>query len=392
MDGAIMYNGIILGKEVSTMNHTALRRVAALALALMLLCGLSAVAESDAATYELIYSASNPIPEIAERCRPAIVQISSSVENWNAETRQSSVDPTAYGSATFIREDEDGTGGYLLTNYHIVKDADVFGAEWLDGTKMDIELVGYDDGTDIAVMRFEDAAPEKVQPIPMGDSDALKIGELAICIGNPGTSQEVLYGTVTAGIISGLQREDINAGNFSRSINVIQTDAPINSGNSGGALLNARGELVGIPTLKMGFTYSDVFEGLSFCIPISAVKGYIDQLIDNGKVVRPRMGVTVTTIDGPEEAMKRYPPCGAQVVTVEAGAPADKAGLKENDVITEVNGSRVRSASDVVSAIDKCADGEAVKIKYYRYNYDSEGQLTSGYTENETELVLELLD
>ena len=372
------------------MNRAMLRRIAAAVAALAVMACLPAMA--DTVSYDSIYSSANPIPEIAERCRPAIVQISSSLEHWDPDTRESSVDPAFFGSATFIRADEDGTGGYLLTNYHIVKQGDVFGAQWLDGTEMPIELVGFDDGTDIAVMRFEDAAPEGVVPIPMGDSDALKIGELAICIGNPGTSREILFGTVTAGIISGLQREDINAGNFSRSTYVIQTDAPINSGNSGGALLNSRGELVGIPTLKMGLTYSDIYEGLSFCIPISAVRGYIDQLIDNGKVVRPRMGVTVTTIDGPEEAMKRYPPCGAQVVTVETGAPSDRAGLKERDVITEVNGTRVRSASDVVNALDKCSDGDTVKIKYYRYNYDSEGNLTSGFTMCETELTLELLD
>ena len=136
------------------------------------------------------------------------------MESWDPDTRVSSVDPTYFGSATYIRADEDGAGGYLLTNYHIVKDGDVYSALWLDGTEMDLELVGYDDGTDIAVMRFEDPAPEGVEPIPLGDSDALQIGELAICIGNPGAAREVLYGTVTAGIISGLQREDINAGNF----------------------------------------------------------------------------------------------------------------------------------------------------------------------------------
>ena len=394
------------------MKHCVSLRVLAALTALILLCGAGAMAEAaegasavevveaeptasaapEATTYDIVYSSANPIPEIAARCRPAIVEITSSVESWDPTTRKASVDPYTSGSATYIRADEDGAGGYLLTNYHIVKDGDAFSARWLDGTEMQLELMGYDDGTDIAVLRFEDAAPEGVEPIPMGDSDALQIGELAICIGNPGTALEVLYGTVTAGIISGLQREDINAGNFQRYINVIQTDAPINSGNSGGALLNARGELVGIPTLKFGLSYTNVYEGLSFCIPISAVKGYIDQLIDNGKVVRPRMGVTVATIDGPEEAMRRYPPCGAQIVTVEADAPAEKAGLKENDVITEINGNRVHSASEVVNEVDKCADGEKVKIKYYRYNYNAEGTLIPGFEELETELNLQMLD
>ena len=370
--------------------RTTFRRGIAIATALLMLSTFPAMAEDT--TYDVIYSSSNPIPEIAARCRPAIVEITCSVENWDPETRQSSVDPRYYGSATYIRADEDGAGGYMLTNYHIVEDTDVFSALWLDGTEMDLELVGYDDGTDIAVLRFEDAAPEGTEPIPLGDSDALQIGELAICIGNPGASREVLYGTVTAGIISGLQREDINAGNFHRSINVIQTDAPINSGNSGGALLNAKGELVGIPTLKMGLTYNDVYEGLSFCIPISAVKEYIDQLIDNGNVVRPRMGVTVASIDGPDEAMRRFPPCGAQVMSVEPGTPAEKAGILVNDVITEIEGVRVRSASDVIAAIDKYNAGDTVKLKIYRYNYDADGNLTSGYTEEEVELELKILD
>ena len=369
----------------------ALMRLSAIMAVLMAIVGISALAET-APTYDIVYSTSNPIPEIAANVRPSIVQITNSVESWDPDTRTASVDPYASGSASFIREDEDGEGGYLLTNYHIVENGDVFSALWLDGTEMDLELVGYDDGTDIAVLRFEDAAPEDARPIPLGDSDALQIGELAICIGNPGSGDEVLFGTVTAGIISGLQREDINAGNFHRSINVIQTDAPINSGNSGGALLNARGELVGIPTLKMGMTYTDVFEGLSFCIPISAVKDYIDQLIDKGNVVRPRMGVTVMSLDGPDEPMRRFPPCGAQVVTVETGTPADKAGLLVNDVITEANGARIRSASDLVNAVDKCEAGDTVKLKVYRYNYDQDNNLTGGYEEKDMELVVELLD
>ena len=274
----------------------------------------------------------------------------------------------------------------------MVQDGDSFSALWLDGTEMELDLVGYDDGSDIAVLRFADAAPEGAQPVPLGDSDALQIGELAICIGNPGAGEDVLFGTVTAGIISGLQREDINANNFSHRVDVIQTDAPINTGNSGGALLNAKGELVGIPTLKMGMSFTTVYEGLGFCIPISTVRDYIDQLIDNGSVVRPRMGITVVTNDGPEEAMRRFPPIGAQVYSVEPGAPAAKAGLKVNDIITEANGDRVRSSSDLVRAVDKCAAGERMKLKVYRYSYDAEGNVAAGYDELEFEIELEMLD
>ena len=352
-----------------------------------------AEAQPEAApSYDIIYSANNPIPEIAAAVRPAVVKITCSVEQWDATTRKASVEPATYGSATYIREAADGKGGYVLTNYHVVQDADVYELLWLDGTKTSAELVGYDDGSDIAVLRFSDPAPKDVNPVPLGDSDALTIGELAIIIGNPGSGEQVLFGTVTAGIISGLQREDINANNFSHNVSVIQTDAPINNGNSGGALLNAKGELVGIPTLKMGIGYTTVYEGLSFCIPISFVRGYIDQIIDNGTVVRPRMGVTVVTIDGPDEAMRRYPPVGAQIYSVEPNTPADRAGLKEKDIITEANGERIKSSQDLVSVIDQCAEGDSVKLKVYRYKYDAEDKVTGGFEELDMTLQLEILD
>ena len=284
-------------------------RCLALLLAALMLTGMLAAAEpatqnatEENPSYDIVYSSNNPIPEIAERVRPAIVQLNTKQESWDPATRVAKVNDLGGGSACYIRKIEgEEPGGYMLTNYHVVKEADAYTALWLDGTETDLELVGYDDGSDIAVLKFKGEAPGGAEPIPMGDSDALRIGELAIIIGNPGTADEVFYGSVTAGIISGLEREGVNADNFSHSITTIQTDAPINGGNSGGALLNAKGEMVGIPTLK----YMTIFEGLTFCIPISVVKGFIDQIIDNGSVVRPRMGVTVTSIDGPDEPMKR---------------------------------------------------------------------------------------
>ena len=257
-----------------------MKKLCALALCLALAFGLAA-AESGPG-YEIVYSADNPIPEIAERVRPAVVQVFCFEETWDAVTRIAATNEVAAGSGCYIRSD--ANGGYILTNNHIVENGEVFTIQWLSGEEMDAELVGADDGTDIAVLRFSEAAPAGVSPIPMGDSDSLRIGELAICIGNPGDSLDVLPGTVTAGIISGLGREDINASNFTRSTPVIQTDAAINTGNSGGALLNARGELVGVPTLKMMYSGTAVFEGLGFCIPINTVKRYIDQIIASGGV------------------------------------------------------------------------------------------------------------
>lgn len=355
--------------------------------ALMLSCLSGALSES----YDVIYSSENPIPDIAERVRPAVVQVTSLCEYWNAATRLASEDEIGSGSGCYIRADESGRGGYILTNYHVIEDGEIYTIEWLSGEKMDATLVGQDDGTDIAVLRFEEAPPAGVEPIPMGDSDALRIGELAICIGNPGSSMEVLPGSVTAGIISGLGREDINANNFSRSVSVIQTDAAINTGNSGGAMLNSRGELVGIPTLKFMFSATAVYEGLGFCIPINAVKEFIDQIIDTGSVTRPRLGITVADIDGPDTPMKKYPPIGAQVYTVEEGGPSAKAGLQVGDVITEINGVRIEGYMDLLKELDKCASGDKVELKVYRY-YDKDGNLTGSFEELFFSVKLEMLE
>ena len=348
------------------------------------------IAESP--SYDIVYSADNPIPDIADRVRPAVVQVISSCETWDANTRIASTEDVSSGSGCYFRAAEGGEGGYILTNYHIIEDGEVYRIEWLSGEAMDVELVGYDDGTDIAILKFDEAAPEGVEVIPMGDSDKLRIGELAICIGNPGNSNKTLLGTVTAGIVSGLEREGINAENFSRNISVIQIDAAINSGNSGGAMLNARGELVGIPTLKLMYAgdYS-VFEGLGFCVPINTVSKLIDQIITTGGVIRPRLGITVADIDGPDEPMKKYPPIGVQVYTVEEKGPAYDAGLQVGDVITEIDGVRLEHYTELLSEIDKHEAGDVVELKVYRY-YDAEGNLTGSYEEYLFKVRLEMID
>lgn len=360
------------------------------ALILLAVVTLSCFTGTFAEPYDVIYSSENPIPDIADRVRPAVVQVNSLCQSWDPTTRIASEDEIGSGSGCYIRADESGKGGYILTNYHVVEDGEVYTIEWLSGEEMEASLVGHDDGTDIAVLRFEEAAPEGVEPIPMGDSDELRIGELAICIGNPGSSMDVLPGTVTAGIVSGLSREGINADNFSRSVSVIQIDAAINTGNSGGAMLNSKGELVGIPTLKLMFSSNAVYEGLGFCIPINSVKEFIDQIIDTGSVTRPRLGITIADIDGPDEPMKKYPPIGAQVYTVEAGGPSARAGLQVGDVITEINGVRIDGYSALLKELDKCASGDQVELKVYRY-YDAEGNLTGSYEELFFKIKLELL-
>ena len=324
--------------------------------------------------------------------RPSVVQVITSATTWDQRSRDVSTEEIGYGSGTYIRTLDSGEGGYILTNNHVISDGDSYQIQWLDGTVMDAELVGADDGTDIAILQFNEAAPADATPVPMGDSDALQIGELAIVIGNPGSGDEVLFGTVTAGIISGLEREGVTAqGSFTRPVSVIQVDAAINTGNSGGALLNAQGELVGIPTLKMSLGYTAVYEGLGFCVPINTAKDIIDQLIENGEVVRPRLGITVSAWDGPEEPMRNYPPAGVRIENVEEGSPADEAGLQAYDIITEINGERVYTNNELIAVVDQYSEGDTVELTIYRY-YDENGTPLAEYETFTATVELQIID
>ena len=383
--------------------HNVLKKVS-LFLALALCVGFAggalltkkpvAVAETADATvgYDAVYSSDNPVPEIAANVRPSVVQVITSAATWDQRSREVSTEEIGYGSGTYFRALDEGEGGYILTNNHVVDEGETYQIEWLDGTIMDATLVGADEGTDIAVLQFNEPAPDGATPVPLGDSDALQIGELAIVIGNPGNSEEVLFGTVTAGIISGLEREGVSAqGSFNRPVSTIQVDAAINTGNSGGALLNAQGELVGIPTLKMTASYTTIYEGLGFCIPINTAKDIIEQLIENGEVVRPRLGVTVVAQDGPDEPMRNFAPAGVRVENVEEGTPADEAGLQRYDIITEINGIRVYTNEDLIGEIDRHSAGDTVELTVCRY-YSENGTPLAQYEVFTAEVELKIID
>ena len=383
--------------------HNVLKKVS-LFLALALCVGFAggalltrkteAMAETADATvgYDAVYSSDNPVPEIAANVRPSVVQVITSAATWDQRTREVSTEEIGYGSGTYFRTLDGGEGGYILTNNHVVDEGETYQIEWLDGTIMDATLVGADEGTDIAVLQFNEPAPEGATPVPLGDSDALQIGELAIVIGNPGSGTEVLFGTVTAGIISGLEREGVSAqGSFNRPVSTIQVDAAINTGNSGGALLNAQGELVGIPTLKMTASYTTIYEGLGFCIPINTAKDIIEQLIENGEVVRPRLGVTVVAQDGPDEPMRNFAPAGVRVENVEEGTPADEAGLQRYDIITEINGIRVYTNEDLIGEIDRHSAGDTVELTVCRYSSEN-GTPLAQYEVFTAEVELKIID
>lgn len=349
----------------------------------------SAEDNGDTVGYEAIFTSANPVPEIAANVRPSVVQVIVSGRTWLSGSRETAEQDLGSGSGTYIRAADEG--GYILTNQHVVDGGESYRLVWLDGTEMQAELVGSDSGTDIAILKFNEPAPGNATPVVLGDSDALQIGELAIVIGNPGAGDSVLFGTVSAGIISGLERSEISAGNFSRSVSVIQTDAAINSGNSGGALLNSKGELVGIPTLKMSYSTSSVYEGLGFCVPINTVKPLVEQLIDTGRVTRPMLGIGVSDFDGPDEPIRSHPPIGVMVQQVMKGSSAEEQGVKVYDVITEIDGVRITSYTELTAEVDKHQVGDVVELKVYRY-YDENGDKLSSYEEYTFSVELRALE
>ena len=335
-----------------------------LAALIVCLAGILSTA-AQAQSYNVIYGQQNPIPDIAERVRPAVVRVISSRETWSRQQGRR-VEESGYGSGVYI----DGEG-YVVTNYHVVSDADVVEIETLAGDRLTVQQVFSDDSTDLALLRLE--APLDLEPVPLGDSDALRIGELAVVIGHPGMADRVFFGTVTAGIVSGLDRRDVNAGNFGRTVNTIQVDAAINPGNSGGALLNANGELVGIPTLKAGSEYGENYEGLGFCIPVNTVREVVAQLKEYGVVRRPRMGIRISELDGPDELIHGYPPAGLLVIEIEEGTPAAQSGLALYDVITHANGTRVKQFTDLSDLTDTMSAGDVLHLTVCRC-YDPAAQ------------------
>lgn len=354
-----------------------------LAALIVCLAGILSTA-AQAQSYDVIYGMSNPIPDIAERVRPAVVRVISSRETWSREQGRR-VEEIGYGSGVYIDAD-----GYVVTNYHVVSDADVVEIETLSGDRATVEKVLSDDSTDLALLKL--AEPLDVTPVPMGDSDALRIGELAVVIGHPGLSERVFFGTVTAGIVSGLDRRDVNAGNFSRTVNTIQVDAAINPGNSGGALLNAQGELVGVPTLKAGSEYGENYEGLGFCIPVNTVKEVVSQLKEYGVVRRPRMGIRISELEGPDEFIPGYPPAGLLVIEIEPDAPAAQSGLMPYDVITHANGTRVKQFTDLSDLTDTMSAGDVLHLTVCRcYDPAADALLDSPQT-LEFDVELKILD
>jgi S1-C subfamily serine protease len=319
------------------------------------------------------------INEIYQQSAPGVVQVTSTavVETepdpfFGNPFSPGSQTQRSLGSGFVIDKD-----GHIITNFHVVEDAQSVEVSFSNRETMRARVLGVDPSTDIAVLKV-DARSRALTPLKLGDSDAVKVGDAVVAIGNPFGLER----SITAGIVSALQRE-IRAPNLYAIDHVIQTDAPINHGNSGGPLLNAQGQVIGVnAAIETGATGEQGNVGIGFAIPIDTVKDVAAQLIRNGKVEHAFLGVGVNTVNARIARLFRLPVRrGLLVERVEAGSAADEAGLKGGttevvvageswqlggDVIVRADGVRVDTDDRLRDVISGKRPGDTIELEIYR--------------------------
>lgn len=267
------------------------------------------------------------------------------------------------GSGVIVRQD-----GYILTNHHVIDGADQIEVDLNDNRSLQAQLVGSDPPSDLAVLKVN---ATDLPVLPMGDSDRTRVGDIVLAIGNPlGVGQ-----TVTMGIISAKgRRTGLSNGSFE---DFLQTDAPINRGNSGGALVSSNGELIGINSQILSPSGGSI--GLGFAIPSNMARNVMEQLINNGRVRRGQLGIVVLEIPSAEASnlgVTQGP--GVVVYQVQSGSGADRAGLRRGDVITALNGAEVTDPNSFRNAIASTAPGSEVTLTVKRDGTERQVRATLG--------------
>ena len=294
---------------------------------------------------------------------PCVVGVSNRANTYSIVSGRTELVEQATGSGVVIT-----TQGHVVTNYHVVEGASDVQVLWQD-QYLSAEVVGVDELTDLAVLRVTENVT--LPAAQMGRAEDVRVGDWAVVIGNPLGQQ--FAETVTVGVISALNRELSD----SSIVKMMQTDAAINSGNSGGGMFNTKGELIGIPSLKFSASGRDgiaSIEGIAMAIPMDVVGPVVSSLIQYGKVTRPKLGISVMTLRGSEEPTDGRIPAGVYVSAVSEGSAAQKAGVQVDDIIIRVDGERVTRHTDLTNRIASHAAGDSVTLTIVRI--PGLGQLT----------------
>ena len=267
---------------------------------------------------------------------------------WGQQTQSA-----AAGSGFIFTDD-----GYIITNYHVIEGANTVTVSTYDGTQYDAKIIGYDESNDVAVLKVE---AEGLTPVVIGSSSKLNVGDNVVAIGNP--LGELTF-SMTAGAVSALNRDVTMSSGSTQEL--IQTDCAINSGNSGGALFNMYGEVVGITNAKYsGSSGSGAsIDNIGFAIPMDDVYNIITSIIEKGYIEKPYIGVSVISVS--DETQKYGLPQGAAVQSLTDDGPAKAAGLQVNDIITKVNDTEITSSNDLVKTIGACKPGDRITLTVYR--------------------------
>ena len=290
------------------------------------------------------------LQELYAKCIPSIVEIIVYADGSEL----------GWGTGVVMTSD-----GYIITNAHVVDAADAATVRLFDEREFEAKLVGADSISDVALLKIE---AKDLKPARFVDSDTVQVGDDAIAIGNP--LGEEFSGTMSRGIISGVSRS-VNYRN--RDMELLQTDAPINSGNSGGALFNIYGQVVGITNMKMTGSFTSGIEGVGFAIPTAIVKEMVDAILDDGAVVgRPGLGITLydlSDLGDLNEVMDDdyvYPTDGMLVNSVAKGSDAEKQGLQVDDIITAIDGVPAEDIDIIRNVINEKNVGDTVKVEIWR--------------------------
>jgi serine protease Do len=300
------------------------------------------------------------VVEAVNKVKPAVVGVVNLQKTRDFFGRSVQGEHTAGTGSGVLFDDK----GHIVTNNHVVEDADTVEISLQDGKRIKAKVLGTDAMTDLAVLEVDPKEVKDITPATFGNSDALNIGEPAIAIGNPLGLK--FAQSVTVGVISATKRDMPiydEAGNEVFSQNVLQTDAAINPGNSGGALVNIKGELIGINSAKIASTG---VEGIGFAIPINEAQPIIEQLMEKGEVVRPVMGITPVALSEVPEGYRGDVPVESGVYVYKVHENAEKAGLKSGDVIVKVAGEKVEDPIQLRKVLYKHKPGDTIEIEYYR--------------------------